>query len=37
MPHQVNVISVARANEDFRRVLFTGQRSQLVVDHSFRR
>ena len=31
MPHQVNVVSVARLNEDFRRVLFTGERSQLVV------
>ena len=31
MPHQENVVSVARSNEDFRRVLFTGDRSQLVV------
>ena len=31
MPHQVNVVSAARSNEDFRRVLFTGERSQLVV------
>ena len=31
MPHQVAVVSVARSNEDFRRVLFTGERSQLVV------
>jgi len=31
MPHQVNVVSAARSNEDFRRVLFTGDRSQLVV------
>lgn len=31
MPYQVNIVSVARSNEDFRRVLFTGARSQLVV------
>ena len=31
MPHQVNVVSAARSNEDFRRVLFTGEGSQLVV------
>jgi mannose-6-phosphate isomerase-like protein (cupin superfamily) len=31
MPFQVNILSVARSNEDFRRVLFTGARSQLVV------
>jgi mannose-6-phosphate isomerase-like protein (cupin superfamily) len=31
MSHRVNVVSEARANGDFRRVLFTGERSQLVV------
>jgi mannose-6-phosphate isomerase-like protein (cupin superfamily) len=31
MPYQVNVGSVTRSNEDFRRVLHTGERSQLVV------
>jgi mannose-6-phosphate isomerase-like protein (cupin superfamily) len=31
MPHQLNVVSAARSNEDFRHVLFTGERSQLVV------
>lgn len=31
MPHQVNVVSAARSNEEFRRVLFTGEHSQLVV------
>jgi len=31
MPHQVNVVSAARSNENFRRVLFTGEHSQLVV------
>jgi mannose-6-phosphate isomerase-like protein (cupin superfamily) len=31
MPYQVNVVSAAQSNEDFRRVLFTGQQSQLVV------
>src|SRR4051794_23358181 len=31
MPYQVNVVSETRANQDFRCVLFTGERSQLVV------
>jgi mannose-6-phosphate isomerase-like protein (cupin superfamily) len=31
MAYRVNVVSEARATDDFRRVLFTGQRSQLVV------
>jgi mannose-6-phosphate isomerase-like protein (cupin superfamily) len=31
MSHYSNVISIARGNEDFRRVIFTGARSQLVV------
>ena len=31
MPFQVNIVSVARSNEEFRRVLFTGALSQLVV------
>jgi mannose-6-phosphate isomerase-like protein (cupin superfamily) len=31
MPYQANVVSATRANQDFRCVLFTGERSQLVV------
>jgi mannose-6-phosphate isomerase-like protein (cupin superfamily) len=31
MAYRVNVVSEARATDDFRRVLFTGERSQLVV------
>jgi mannose-6-phosphate isomerase-like protein (cupin superfamily) len=31
MPYQKNVVSATRENRDFRRVLFTGERSQLVV------
>lgn len=31
MPYQGNVVSATRANQDFRSVLFTGERSQLVV------
>lgn len=31
MSYQGNVVGLARANEEFRRVLFTGDRSQLVV------
>ena len=31
MPYRANVVSETMATEDFRRVLFTGERSQLVV------
>ena len=31
MAYRVNVVSEARATDDFRRVLFTSERSQLVV------
>lgn len=33
MSHHTNVVRAARENENFRQVLFTGKKSQLVVMH----